>query len=224
MIAIIGIPVARSVHLGGGVEGTTARAANAAARAGATVQLVGKTGDDPAGDALLLALAAAGVGHVAVLRDAAHSTPIAQPTGAASEAEETALIDELLDDAAPAFEIVPVDAADRPSLEAADVELALRYLPDFRAIVVAEPLADGVVAVAAEAAAYGGAELVVVVAAGQTAPAAANALVLEAPRDDDEGAFATMLGELAAALDTGATAADAFREARDRVGVGRPAS
>jgi sugar/nucleoside kinase (ribokinase family) len=224
MIVVVGNPVARSGELGGGVEGAPARAAVAAALAGATVQLVGKAGEDPGGDAVLLALAAAGVGHVAVLRDPAHSTPMAQPAGDPADVEDAPVIDELLDDAAPAFEIVPADVADRPSLEPADVELALRYLPDFRAIVVAEPVADGVIAVAAEAAAYGGAELVVVVAAGQAPPAATNALVLESPRDDDEGAFATMLGELAAALDRGATAADAFREARDRVGVARPAS
>src|SRR3954464_1831849 len=103
MIVVVGNPMARSTELGGGVEGAPARAAVAAARAGATVQLVGKAGEDPAGDAVLRVPAAAGVGPVAVPRDPAHSTPIAQPAGAPATREDAPVIEELLDDAAPAF-------------------------------------------------------------------------------------------------------------------------
>ena len=48
----------------------------AAAEQGAAVELIGRAGDDPAGDALLLALAGAHVGHVALLRDPTRPTPI----------------------------------------------------------------------------------------------------------------------------------------------------
>ena len=40
------------------------------------MELIGRAGDDPAGDAMLLALARASVGHVALLRDPARPTPI----------------------------------------------------------------------------------------------------------------------------------------------------
>ena len=43
----------------------------AAAAPRAAVEIVGRVGDDPDGDALMIALARAGVGHVAVLRDPA---------------------------------------------------------------------------------------------------------------------------------------------------------
>ena len=39
------------------------------------VQLVGRVGEDPAGEATLLALARDGIGHVATLRDPARPTP-----------------------------------------------------------------------------------------------------------------------------------------------------
>ncbi len=224
MIVVVGNPVARAPELGGGVEGTPGRAAIAAARAGAVVQLVGKAGDDPAGDALLLALAAAGVGHVAVLRDATHPTPIAVPSAPLEPDQgsgDRELAAELLADGegAGATRVVPATPAERPALEPADVELALRYLTEFRAVVVAEPLPDAVVAVVIEAIAYSSAELVLVVAGSQRVPATPGALVLEAPDDDPEGAFATMLGELAAAIDRGATSGEALRSMSDRVGL-----
>ncbi|MEJ7697521.1 MAG: hypothetical protein WKF78_13100 [Candidatus Limnocylindrales bacterium] len=46
----------------------------AAVRGGARVELISKIGDDAIGDELSLALAGAGIGHVATLRDAAHAT------------------------------------------------------------------------------------------------------------------------------------------------------
>ncbi|HEY0442987.1 MAG TPA: hypothetical protein VGC90_02090 [Candidatus Limnocylindrales bacterium] len=228
MIVVIGNPMARSAELGGGVEGTAARSAIAAARAGATVQLVGKAGEDAAGDAVILALAAAGVGHVALLRDASHPTPVvvgpaAPPSAAAPAGDDgdggmlTAVLAE--DEPADDLRIAPEAPADRPTLEPADVELALRYLTDFRAVVIAEPLPDALVAVVVEAASYVGAELVVVRDGTERASLPPGALVLEAPRRDSEGGFATMLGELAAAIDRGATGRVAFEAIRDRVGV-----
>ena len=213
---VVGNPVARTPELGGGVAGTPAQTAVAAARAGATVQLVGKAGDDPAGDAVLLALAAAGVGHVALLRDPSHATPLATGPDEADAAEDPFSNDE---PEAGGLQVVPEDLAARPSLEPADVELALRYLSDYRAIVIAEPQPDGIVAIAAEAASYSGAELVLVVAADSRGLVPPAALVLEAPARDPDGAFASMLGEFAAAIDAGASGADAFKSLGQRVGL-----
>ena len=101
------------------------------ARLGQPVELVGSVGDDDAGDAVAVALARAGVGHAALLRDPSGRTP-----------GSTA------------------GPLPRPRLDARDVELGLSYLVDYRLLIVAEALPDDVLAVAGEAARYHGAELV----------------------------------------------------------------
>jgi hypothetical protein len=159
-----------------------------------------------------MALAAAGVGHVAMLRDPDHPTPLAVPTGDA--APPPAMFD---GDAEPLVAVVPANPADRPTLDAADVELALRYLPDQRVIVVAEPQTDAVVAVVADAADYAGAHLVVVASASSQRPA--RALVIEAPMDDRDGLFGSLLGELAVLLESGASPDEAVRGLADRAGA-----
>jgi hypothetical protein len=211
VIVVVGNPIARAPDAGSGLAGVPAGTAAAAARAGATVQLVGKAGEDRAGDDLMLALTTAGVGHVALLRDPAHATPIV----AAVEQD-----DELSDTPPDAPSVMPADPAERPSLDAADVELALRYLPDYTTVVVAEPQPDAVVSIVVDAAAFAGAALLLVVdrAADGSAPPA-SAVVFEAPGADPDGAFATMLGELAAAIDRGTPVAAAFREVEGRLGL-----
>jgi hypothetical protein len=204
MIVVIGHPILRAAALGGGAGGTVARIAVTAAVAGRAVQLVGKVGDDPEGDALLLALAEAGVGHVALLRDPARRTPVVvaesagadegAPTGDAADLAD----DDALDEPAPPT-IEPPDPAARPTLEPADVELALRYLSDYRVIVVAEPGRADLVEVAAAAAGYGEAALIVLVAPGSDGPAGAT--VIEAPASDPDGTFGTLVGTLAADFD-----------------------
>jgi pfkB family carbohydrate kinase len=211
VIVVVGNPIACAPHAGNGLAGVPAGAAAAAARAGATVQLVGKAGEDRAGDDLMLALARAGVGHVALLRDPAHPTPIAE---AFDEDDETG------DAPAKAPSVIPADSAERPSLDAADVELALRYLQDYTTVVIAEPQPDAVMSIVVDAAAFAGAALLLVVdgAAGGSAPPA-SAVVFETPGADPDGAFATMLGELAAAIDRGTPVAAAFREVQGRLGL-----
>lgn len=210
MIVVVGNPIARAPDSGGGLAGIPAQAAAAAVRAGAAVQLVGKAGEDRAGDDLMLALARAGVGHVALLRDPAHATPIADAVDP---------VDELVDSPAEPPRVRP-DAGDRPSLDAADVELALRYLADYTTVVVAEPQPAALVTIVADAAAFAGAALVLVVDGAGSEPAPpASAVVFEAPTADPDGAFATMLGELAAAIDRGTPVAAAFREIEGRLGL-----
>ncbi len=70
MIVVIGALLARETESGIVAAGRAATVARVAASAGADVQLVGKVGEGAAGDAVLLSLAQARVGHVAVLRDA----------------------------------------------------------------------------------------------------------------------------------------------------------
>ena len=80
------------------------------------------------------------------------------------------------------------------------------------------PQPDAVIAVISEAATYAGATLVVVVPPGGSG-GTREALVVEAPPDDADGAFGAMLGELAALLDGGASADQAFRALTARVGL-----
>lgn len=210
MIVVVGNPIARAPDAGGGLAGVPAQTAAAAARAGAMVQLVGKAGEDRAGDDLMLALARAGVGHVALLRDPAHPTPIV----AAVEHE-----DETGDGHPDAGLVIPTELAERPSLDAADVELALRYLPDYTTVVVAEPQPDAVVTIVVDAAAFSGAALLLVVDGVRGSAPPAHAVVFEAPGPDPDGAFATMLGELAAAIDRGTPVEAAFHEVEGRLGL-----
>lgn len=181
-----------SITVGRKAAGLGVDIALAAAAAGARVELVGKVGDDEAGDAIAVELERAGVGHAALLREPAAQTPVA---GA--------------------------DAA--LPLGVADVELALRYLPDFRVIVAADVLPDSVAEVVAEAAGYGGAHRVIIGGRviedeGVTqlmTPSAANR-----PRDRAAGmaAFGAFVGRYAAFLDAGQSPAEAFMTAAREVG------
>ena len=214
MIVVIGHPVLRAPGLGGGADGMAARIAVAAAAAGREVQLVGKVGDDPEGDRLLLALADAGVGHVALLRDPARRTPVL--TAEAPDPDDA----ELTPDEPPAGPTIePPDPAAWPTLEPADVELALRYLTEFRVIVVAEPRRPDLVAAAAAAAGYGEAALMVLTAHGGDGPLGAT--VIEQPNADPDGAFATLVGTLAADLDAGALPDDGITGEAARLGWSR---
>jgi hypothetical protein len=145
-------------------------ARRAAGGTGARVEMVGVAMPDGVGDALLLELATADIGHATVVRSAADG------------------------------------------LEAADLDLALRYLPDVHAIVLVAPDAS-LVAPAAAASGWSGAGLVIVAAGsddpegaeGKTpsADAAPHAIVLDPPRVDRDGTFADLVAALATRLDAG---------------------
>ena len=99
-------------------------------------------------------------------------------------------------------------------LEAADLDLALRYLPEVRVVVVVEMPAP-IVAAAAEQTQWSGAALIVLDRAAVDAELPPpnlpdGAIVLESPATDPDGTFAGFVGVLAARLDAGATAADAW--------------
>lgn len=98
-------------------------------------------------------------------------------------------------------------------LEAADVELALRYLPGASVIVLADQLAESTVEAGIQGAAFSAARLIILVPAGGVTPAVpAETTVLEAPEEDD-GSFGRLVGTFAGALEAGVDPAAAFREA-----------
>lgn len=200
--------------------GRAAGIALAAAGRGARVELIARVGEDPEGEALLLALAMAGVGHAAVLRDP-RPTPVESSAGAIDDEDAAALIG----DSGPAPTLIAVSTRDEagPRLDAADVELGVRYLEPSGVLVVADGLPDDVVGAAVEAAGYAGTRLVVLVGESATGSRGlpgglpADATVLAAP-DDDDGSFDRIVGVYAAMLDAGADPAAAFAEAQRATG------
>jgi sugar/nucleoside kinase (ribokinase family) len=211
MIVVVGSPRGRLTEQGVDAGGVAATIARVAADGGAEVQLVGKVGEGATGDAVLLALVRARVGHVAVLRDASHETPIVDAT---SDADEVLEPDDGASQVAGAAAEPAAEPAEGPTLDAADLELALRYLPDYRVVVVADTLEPAALATVAAAARWSGAQLVVVLASGSSgADLPDDATILQSPPIDPDGAFATVVGAYAAALDRGSTPAEAFTSA-----------
>ncbi|HYK96111.1 MAG TPA: hypothetical protein VE011_09640 [Candidatus Dormibacteraeota bacterium] len=96
-------------------------------------------------------------------------------------------------------------AGPEPGIEPADLELALRYLPDVRAIVLVAP-AGPLLATAAAAAGFTAATVVVVGpvdAAALDAVGSPQLIVLDPPGRDPDGAFAGVVAALATRLDAG---------------------
>ncbi|MGH2477597.1 MAG: hypothetical protein ACRDIL_20275, partial [Candidatus Limnocylindrales bacterium] len=141
------------------------------------------------------------VGLVATLRDAAHATPVLrEPEVATDPAAED---DEATEPVEP--------GSDGPTLEAADVGLALRYLTDV-GVIVTTHVAPAVVDEAIDAAAWASAPLIVVLEHEADAPPSlpADALVVAAASDDGDSALGDAIGRYAAALDRGDDAATAY--------------
>ncbi|HUP54510.1 MAG TPA: hypothetical protein VM408_03300, partial [Methylomirabilota bacterium] len=99
-----------------------------------------------------------------------------------------------------------------PTLDAADISLALRYLTNFE-VLVAVHAAPDLLAEAISAASWSGARLVVVVPPETDVPPglSTDALVVAAAADDAEGVGAR-IGRYAAALSRGDDAAAAYLE------------
>ncbi|MEO8228155.1 MAG: PfkB family carbohydrate kinase [Chloroflexota bacterium] len=210
MIVVIGSPRLRpgSPERLSEAAGLAAGIALAARGPGRQVQLVGRVGEDPAGESVLLALARNGIGHAATLRDAVHPTAVVP---APAEVDPDLFADPA---DAPEVEWSSLGPPGTATLDSGDLELALRYLDGFSVVVIAEPLESSSLEIVAEAAAYAGAVLVVLAPTGsqpETVPA--GSIVLEAPASDPDGAFARTVGAFAAALDTGSDPAEALEAA-----------
>jgi hypothetical protein len=171
----------------GAPGGAVLEIARRAAAAGARTEVVGAAAIGAPGDRLLVQLAAAGVGHATVTRS---NSAVADPA-AGSEAA--------------------VGAAAQLAIEPADLELALRYLPDVRAIVLVEPPAS-LLATAVAATSFAGATLIVVGPVDATVldSLGTQPIVLEPPAHDPDGAFAGVVAALAVRLDAGADPATAW--------------
>ena len=211
--------------------GPTAVIARACAAAGAAVQIAGKIGDDEAGNKVLLSLSRDGIGHVALLRDAGLATLVVPALDVADPDLEAPSVDaawaletddelaeadtKTLGDVEGPAESPSPDPRSRPSaLAPEDLDLALRYLVTFAVLVVAEPVVTETLAVAAEAASFSGAHLVVAARTADVPPLSGEAVtVLEPPPADPDGDFAALVARYAVALDAGQPSAAAFRGA-----------
>jgi hypothetical protein len=121
-----------------------------------------------------------------------------------------------------------------PRLDAADIELGLRYVTDARVVILAEPLSPDAEAAAIDGAAYQGASLIAVLPAGAViSPAlSAAATIIEAPITEDDGAdpgdetppsdtsrpFAGFVAAFAILLEAGTPIASAFADAARSAG------
>ncbi len=234
VIVVVGDPILRPAGVGAPSHagGSAAAVARACTAAGATVQLAGKVGDDPAGDEILLTLTRDGIGHVALLRDAGTITvvgPAAVSAGAVDDDAADPTDGATFDATGPGVDPGPdaVDDVGAPApvsaLAPEDLDLALRYLTSFAVLIVAQPLSAATLAVAVESAAYSGAHLILIDATEAETAALAGVPVdditsLLSPADDPEGQFAGLVGRYAAGLDGGAAPAAAFRAALGSAG------
>jgi hypothetical protein len=222
VIVVVGSPVLRvSGTSSGEVAGLAGQVALAAVAAGRAVQVVGKLGDDDAGDALMVALTRGGVGHAALLRDAAHPTAVQAAVDPGAEADIDDAFASGDADGSATSDVAPEGLP----LEAADIELALRYLTEFQVLVIAAPLDSRSLHSALDAAGFAGAHVIRLDAsrdlggeaggeatATETPPEGVEVTAFEAPQHD-EPAFAAMVGRYAAGLDAGRTAREAFADA-----------
>lgn len=182
--------------------GIAADIAATVARSGADVQIVGSIGDDPEGDRVVVELGRLGIGHAALLRDPSTRTPVLGRTSG-----------RLL-----------------PRLDAADVELGLRYVPGCRVLVLTDALDEAARAAALEAAAYHGAAVVMIAPPGTVDAEALgdSVTLLETPSsEEDQEApgvdqaddldvatpFAAFVADYAMRLDRGERPEQAFAEA-----------
>ena len=105
-------------------------------------------------------------------------------------------------------------------LDAADLDLALHYLPEIRAMVLVAP-DPSLVAPAAAESGWSGAGMVLVTPKGTAldTTAAPKAIVLEPPPSDPDGTFAGLVAALALRLDAGQDPASAWRSTASTLAV-----
>jgi hypothetical protein len=206
VIVVVGSPAARPEGDSFAAAGLAATIARASAASGARTQLVGRVGEDPIGEAVLLDLALHDVGHATIVRDPSRATAQLQTT---------------LDDAFDQEIATDRDAspAHASTFDAADLKLAFDYLPEYAVIVIAERLGDAAIRVAIDAAAWSGSALIVAAPQDELAGFPDDATVFAPPEEGDaDGSFAAMVGTYAAGLDRGEDPRAAFAAAAAAVG------
>lgn len=108
-------------------------------------------------------------------------------------------------------------------IEPADLELALRYLPDIRVVVLVAP-EPGLLRAAIAGASWAGAALMLVgplAADALEVAGGAGAIVLEPPERDPDEAFAGLVAAFARRLDVGEPAAAAWQSTLAALAVDR---
>ena len=140
MIVVLGRPRVYRPEPDGDLApgGLAVELALAAARAGADVELVGAIGDDAEGDRIVVELGRGGVGHSALLGIPRRVPLMRQPR----------------------------DARPLPRLEAADVEMGMRYMHECRVLVISAELDPEALEKAQEAADFHSAMVVMVANSG----------------------------------------------------------
>jgi sugar/nucleoside kinase (ribokinase family) len=203
MIVVLGRPRVYRPEPDGDLApgGLAVELALAAARQGSDVELVGAVGDDPEGDRIVIELGRGGVGHSALMRDPATRTPLITQAR---------------------------DERPLPRLEAADVELGLRYMHECRVLIISAELDSEALARAQEMADYHSASVVMIANAGTVDASllADEVTLLERPLTEDDEAsgdavvvaaddadFGAFVAEYAVRLDRGAPPAKAFAAA-----------
>jgi hypothetical protein len=206
VIIVVGSPVVgpETLRPARRAAGLAVGVALAARQAGAQVELVGKVGDDPAGDALVVELEREGIGHAALLRDPASTTPRRAAPSLALSREDVDLALRYLTEA----RVIVTVGVPRPDVAEAVAEAA-RYAS---AHLVLIDEGDGGAGIDTGHVARSDASSL---GAATTLDAATTRL--RAPARDD-GAFAQTVGEFAAAIDRGDDPPTAFRRALDDVG------
>ena len=128
---------------------------------------------------------------------------------------------QLLDLASAGVGHATVTRSGASTIEPADLELALRYLPDIRAIVLVAPDAS-LLRTAADGSSWSAATLVLIGPLAEDAVGvaeAAAATVLEPPAQDPEEAFAGLVAAFARRLDAGEKPAAAWRSTLNALSV-----
>jgi len=209
VIVVIGSPTALKKGKRIWPAGRSVAVADAARTAGAEVQLVGKVGDDMAGDAIVIELGRRQIGHSALARSESGLTPAATAPAEPEELDEEAATDATVE---PADDLQAPEATAGLPLEAEDLKLALGYLPEIRTIVVAAPLADDAAKVVVDSAEYHEAAVVALVEPDAKAPKAfGTAIVLQSSSGPGE-VFDRLVGAFAARLDQGEQPGVALRD------------
>jgi hypothetical protein len=194
VVVVVGSPLlaAATLRPGRRAAGLATEVALAAAEAGALVELVGKVGDDPAGDELVVELEREGVGHAALQRDPALRTaPLRAGSAPAFGRDDLELALRYLPDARVIVQVDQLDPA------GAEVLIEAAGFAGAHLVLIGAGSAG---------------------ASGTEALAARGLLTRLRPPARDEGPFARFLGRYAAALDGDRAPADAFRAAVADIG------
>ena len=226
MIVVVGLPAYIDAPDGEHAPaGWPSRSPPRPCRRGSAVELVGKVGNDGAGDAVVVALGRLGIGHAALLRDPVRPTPLLVPRTPSRRSDGPAAGDGDAASDAPSrrSRLLPEDPAGRPASRPPTSTWLFEFLPQAagrgrgrslspdcgrwrpRSRARPSPRRDS----------------------WSSSPPGATPLPVCRPRRpswrrraDDDGSFGRLVGAFAGALDAGVDPAAAFRDGGRGRGLG----